>query len=230
MTMTMNSFATNLQASLASVDKTKMTVKQFLELQSQIFIETIEKEAQAGNADLDIKWKAAEMELQKMQRLAAEKFNNYDDDRSTNDDDSSVASGVSGAVVEDKKTRVMTSKMASLTKSSTAIVRVEVLSGPHLGQIFEVKPRVRYHSWIGRSTGQKFTRNGISLCNDQEVSTAHGKIFIKAKKLYYSDQGSTNGSFLMEGNTEIELMPDYLQELKDGTIIRVGLTNLKISV
>ena len=53
---------------------------------------------------------------------------------------------------------------------------------------------------------------------------------IKAKKLYYSDQGSTNGSFLMEGNTEIELMPDYLQELTDGTIIRVGLTNLKISV
>lgn len=222
-------YTEKVQQKLSSVQKSKMTVKEFLEFQTQAMIEVIEEGAKALNADLDQDWRSAEMELQKMRQEAA----NFERMRKEeeNDEDLSTMSAVSE---EDKDTTASSKKgtaqkrTGSRSALSTLIVKVQVMSGPHIGQEFQLKPKARSYCWVGRSTGQKFTKNGISLCEDQEVSTAHGKILVKAGKLYYSDHGSTNGSFLVTNNDEVELMPEFMQELEDGMVIRIGLSNLKI--
>ena len=237
--MTKLSYSNQLSDKLNSIpinnNKSTMTVKQFLEFQTQAMIEVIEERSHAVNADLDQEWRLAEIDLQKMRQVVLEKAQLQSRREDDEEDELCVASSASTTAVQNMTSSSSSSSTIHNRSSSSRVrsantVRVTVLSGPHSGEDFILKPRARSYSWIGRSTGQKFTKNGISLCEDQEVSTAHGKILVKTGKFYYSDHGSTNGSFLVTENDEIELQPDFMQELEDGMVIRIGLGNLKISL
>lgn len=108
--------------------------------------------------------------------------------------------------------------VGSENKSHNSI-HIEMISGPHEGEAFLLKPRIRQACLIGRSAGKKFRERGISLKKDPEVSTSHGKFEMKAGgKFYYTDTGSTNGSFV-EGK---DLDVNIAFELKTGMEIMFG--------
>lgn len=73
-----------------------------------------------------------------------------------------------------------------------------VKEGPYADiQFHLLQTKTRKEFIIGRSTGKKVKDHGVSLPQDPEVSTVHGKIECKGKgKVVFEDLGSTNGSFL----------------------------------
>ncbi len=106
-------------------------------------------------------------------------------------------------------------------------LHVEVLSGPHEGECFLIKPRMNRTCEIGRSKGKKFRERGISLYRDSEVSTSHGKFEMKAGgKICYIDTGSTNGTSFqgeaLEDNEPLLLM--------DGMCLCFGESNLRFTI
>jgi hypothetical protein len=69
------------------------------------------------------------------------------------------------------------------------------IEGPYSGKKFVTRPRARGAKvLIGRSSGKKFRKSGVSLSKDQEVSTNHGRIDAKSGSLFYVDTQSSNGS------------------------------------
>lgn len=112
---------------------------------------------------------------------------------------------------------------SSSSKPSYNAIHIEMISGPHSGEVFLLKPRSRQPCLIGRSAGKKFRERGISLKKDPEVSTSHGKFEMKTGgTFYYTDTGSTNGSFI-EGN---DLGANVAFELKNGMEIMFGGASL----
>jgi len=105
-------------------------------------------------------------------------------------------------------------------------IRVEVMSGPHAGAKFYLDPRSRAPCFLGRSAGKKFTERGISLSSDLEVSTTHGKFELKKGSYFYTDQGSTNGSYYKN----VLMEPYQALELVSGMVLTVGTSELKISL
>lgn len=79
---------------------------------------------------------------------------------------------------------------------------------------------------IGRSTGRPFVKMGVSLPEDPEVSTTHGKFEARGGKVFFADLGSTNGTSL---NAE-DLTPHVEYELRDGDKLRVGATKMAVTV
>jgi pSer/pThr/pTyr-binding forkhead associated (FHA) protein len=77
---------------------------------------------------------------------------------------------------------------------------------------------------VGRSTGKQFIKNGISLPDDGEVSTMHGRFDVSDGELWYTDANSTNGT-QMHGKA---LSPRDAVQLKVGDMIVVGQTQLSV--
>ena len=102
--------------------------------------------------------------------------------------------------------------------------KLTVISGPHLNQIFVVKPKSKTHPGLGRSTRDIILKNGISLPKDHEVSQYHGEFFIRGGQLKYKDLRSTNNSYV---NGE---MVEETVTLKTGDILHVGQTDLQIEI
>mmetsp|Transcript_45107 Transcript_45107/g.54649 ORF Transcript_45107/g.54649 Transcript_45107/m.54649 type:complete len:178 (+) Transcript_45107:146-679(+) len=126
------------------------------------------------------------------------------------------------------QTKVLSSSdNVEMKKTSTPTsINIEIISGPHKGTAFNVKPKSRYPCFIGRSTGKKFRERGVSLPDDSEVSTTHAKLELKRGKFYFVDTGSTNGS-LREGQP-IEAGDPVL--LEDGLTVQVGGSEMRITL
>jgi len=125
-------------------------------------------------------------------------------------------------------------------------IHIDVLSGPNEGLFYDLQPRTRLHSWIGRSQGRKFKQKGISLPKDLECSTTHGRFEYTNNNnnttnntntnesdgdgdgptFYYVDVGSTNGTQI-DG---IECEPNVSYVLTTGMNILCGKTTLKITL
>lgn len=107
---------------------------------------------------------------------------------------------------------------------------IEIIQGLYKGSTYTLKPAIRKPCWIGRSTSKKFRERGISLNNDAEVSTTHGKFHIHPasggpdSKLMYTDTGSTNGT--VYNNEEIE--DQVPLELVDGMVLVIGNSHFLI--
>lgn len=113
---------------------------------------------------------------------------------------------------------------ASKTKMSLHLV---VEAGPYKGETFIVKPRARRRvARLGRSTGSDYTRHGVSLADDPEVSTYHGKFESSGGNVYFTDVGSTNGSIL----NGVELVANERMHLRNGDMLKVGATDMRVSV
>lgn len=115
------------------------------------------------------------------------------------------------------------------TRSDAVLLRVEVVESAAYdpGHVFELKVTKKNKCSVGRSSGKKYKTNGISLSKDLEVSTSHGKFELhKDGNVYYTDTGSTNGSF---GDGE-ELTPDTPYMIQNGTILRIGSTKFECKI
>jgi pSer/pThr/pTyr-binding forkhead associated (FHA) protein len=110
-------------------------------------------------------------------------------------------------------------------------IHIDVLSGPNEGLFYDLQPRTRLYSWIGRSQGRKFKQKGISLPKDLECSTTHGRFEYtntggNGPKFYYTDVGSTNGTHI-DG---YECEPNVSYVLSTGMNILCGKTRLKVTL
>lgn len=127
-----------------------------------------------------------------------------------------------------KETTVATTTTA--TKKSDELepgtFRVDIVGGHYTGESFVLKPSGSKFCWIGRSQSKKFTKNGISLPHDAEVSTSHGKFLPSKGGFVYIDDGSTNGSWI--NGAFIERHAEY--PLENGMEIVVGATSMKITL
>ncbi len=88
--------------------------------------------------------------------------------------------------------------------------------GPHLGQIFSVKPGA---TTIGRSVD-----NVVPLPQDKEISRRHAVIMSEAGSIALQDQNSLNGTFV---NSK-QISGQY--PLQDGDMILVGVSTLKFEL
>ncbi|GMH46423.1 hypothetical protein TrRE_jg4163 [Triparma retinervis] len=137
----------------------------------------------------------------------------------------------SGASTQSRPSRSASTAAASATRSTRKkaqpTVHVLVEAGPHANLKAVLKPTKATASMVGRSTGKKFREKGLSLSKDLEVSTTHGKFqLMKDGKIYFTDTGSTNGTFI--GDTQLDEGEPV--EVTDGLKIRVGASVLRLSV
>jgi len=108
-------------------------------------------------------------------------------------------------------------------------VSMKVLGGPHLGQKFRLEPTTDTGEdvfKVGRSTGKHFKEKGVSLYKDKEISTTHAKIEMRNGSIFLIDVRSTNGT---QVNGE-DLEPQAPFKLKEGDIIFMGSTEIKVSI
>ena len=134
------------------------------------------------------------------------------------------------------ETKSSTSSNTNTTNSNSksnkkpTTIEIEIIKGTYQGSKYTLHPAIRKPCWIGRSTSKKFRERGISLSNDAEVSTTHGKFHIHPSsggvnsKLVYTDTGSTNGT--VYNGEEIE--DQVPLELVDGMVLVIGNCHLLI--
>ncbi|KAK8790122.1 hypothetical protein WA538_001490 [Blastocystis sp. DL] len=104
------------------------------------------------------------------------------------------------------------------------IVTLKCTKGPHVNHIFVIKPKSKVYPIIGRSSSTEVMNNGVSLPNDREVSSYHGKFFIRGGQLKYKDTTSLNHSYVNG-----ELVDDDVT-LKSGDILHVGQSELLVEI
>ena len=114
----------------------------------------------------------------------------------------------------------------SKSSSDSTKIQIMVVEGVHKDALFKFKRTSRLTVMIGRSTGKRFKRGGVSLFKDSEVSTTHGKLHVHKDDLCYSDLGSTNGSFL--NGEALEARKTYI--INDGDVLKLGQSHLKVSI
>ena len=143
----------------------------------------------------------------------------------------------------------------SISPPTVPQIGIRVTSGPHSSSTFTLRPKPGGPPClVGRSKGKKFTKNGVSLYKDQEVSTTHGKFVVEGGggdggsmggesmvgegasrggsavggelKYYFIDVGSTNGTTYGESGTQLE--PNRRLALANGMELKVGNSTLRI--
>ena len=123
----------------------------------------------------------------------------------------------------------ITSESATANKRPDTI-HIDIIAGPYEGAFYDLQPKSRSHAWIGRSSSAKFKERGISLPQDLEISTSHGRFEVKGGKFYYTDVASTNGTRLngeeCEPNVPYELSPKGMTILAGQTTMKVTLLSL----
>lgn len=118
-----------------------------------------------------------------------------------------------------------TSTATSTKKPDT--IHIDIVGGPYNGASYDLQPKSRSHAWLGRSSSAKFKERGISLPQDLEVSTSHGRFEVKGGKFYYTDVASTNGTRI---NGE-ECEPNVPYELTNTSmVILAGQTAMKVTL
>mmetsp|Transcript_8760 Transcript_8760/g.18919 ORF Transcript_8760/g.18919 Transcript_8760/m.18919 type:complete len:270 (-) Transcript_8760:216-1025(-) len=109
-------------------------------------------------------------------------------------------------------------------------IHIDIVGGPYQGTFYDLQPKSRCHAWIGRSSSAKFKDRGISLPQDLEVSTSHGRFELKGGKFYFTDVASTNGTRIngegCEPNVPYELPTTGMTILAGQTIMKVTLLRL----
>ncbi len=121
--------------------------------------------------------------------------------------------------------KVVVVPSSSSSSMDSGTLKVEIMAGNYSGQVYHLDLSGNKTSLIGRSQSKRFTKNGISLPRDAEVSTTHGKFLTKNGRFWYVDDGSTNGSFVNG-----QLMEPYVElALEPGMELLVGATIMKVS-
>jgi len=120
-----------------------------------------------------------------------------------------------------------TAPVSSTEDKKPDTIHIDIVGGPYEGGFYDLQPKSRSHAWLGRSSSAKFKDRGISLPQDLEVSTSHGRFELKAGKFYYTDVASTNGTRINGEECEANV-PYELAET--GTTIVAGQTVMKVTL
>ena len=140
---------------------------------------------------------------------------------SSNDEENEAPSSRTAADSKSAKTAA-----AKSGKSRGVSVQIEITAGPHAGETFELRPTKKTACMVGRSRNKGFRTKGISLHKDLEVSTTHGCFELVNGAICFTDQSSTNGTWV---NGE-ELQPYDPFQICDGTEITCGQTAMKTTL
>lgn len=131
------------------------------------------------------------------------------------------------APVATTKTTAAAAKTNKTARASAMVKAKAVRSNAYMDAVFNLKVTKSKACWLGRSGGKKFKVNGISLSNDDEVSTTHGKFELhKDGHVYFTDVGSTNGSKL----DKVALEPDVPYLVENGATLSVGATMFELTI
>lgn len=142
-----------------------------------------------------------------------------------------AAQGVEAAAASDSAGPAGEAAAGTRTEASVRVTRwnvhAKVMTGPHAGIDTVLRPRQRrLVPKFGRSTGQQFVKNGISLPDDDEVSTTHAKLEARGGGVWVTDLDSTNGSIL-DGAS---MPPGEALPLPLKCILRVGQSDIHLSM
>ena len=129
--------------------------------------------------------------------------------------------------VEDDKPA---SKSSTTTGPLSFDLVVSVLGASRKGKVFPLHVTEEQECLLGRSRGNRFRENGVSLSRDLEISTTHGKFEIVNGKICFTDTGSTNGTKVEVGDEDMEIARDEPYELSNGTVLVCGATRLEVSI
>ena len=127
---------------------------------------------------------------------------------------------------EEQQSEETSAKKSKTSSENNNKIKIVVVEGVHKNASFNFKRTQRLTVMIGRSTGKRFKKTGVSLYKDSEVSTTHGKIHVIKNDLCFSDLGSTNGSFL--NGQALEARKSYV--IHDGDVLKLGQSYLNISI
>jgi hypothetical protein len=122
--------------------------------------------------------------------------------------------------------KLESSAFINVNNKKNNTIRVDIIAGQYVGQSYDLKPQSRNHCWVGRSQGKKFREKGISLAQDLEVSTSHGRFEYSRGKFYFMDAASTNGSRIQD----LEIDPNVPIEIHTGMEITVGQTIMRVTL
>lgn len=165
--------------------KPGMTVQEYLLEEKTKMIEAIQEHIRVQVNKLKNEFELGKFELENVVEQTITKMEK-DGDQENNKQSSKKS-----------KTSASSSSSNSSRKNSiTKKIKIVVIEGVHKDASFNFKRTQRLIVMVGRSTGKRFKKGGVSLFKDSEVSTTHGKFHIVKDDLCFSDLGSTNGSFL----------------------------------
>eukprot|EP00624_Nannochloropsis_granulata_P003710 evm.model.NODE_28784_length_8698_cov_13.953208.3 len=104
------------------------------------------------------------------------------------------------ALAQDNNAAAAAAAAASAAPTAPAYQNIilVVKEGPYASCTFKlIQSKARKEFIVGRSTGKKVKDHGVSLPQDPEVSTVHGRVEVRGNgKVVFEDLGSTNGSFI----------------------------------
>jgi hypothetical protein len=183
-----------------------VTVEEFLqqqceELVAKVYARSAElsRSMRADFAAQKDRFRSA-MEARKMEIENTENAGDADN----NDRNSNISSQGSGsrpqrrAAVEASKSFVATGTRGrgGVRAAGVPVSLLCTTKGPYHDQAFHLNVVPGKPCFVGRSRGVKFKRNGVSLPQDLEVSTTHGKIQASADgtTVTFEDCDSTNGT------------------------------------
>ena len=132
-----------------------------------------------------------------------------------------------------KKNTIITQIVLTVKDCSPPSIKLSPAVNPYQGSIFKLA-WINYKNdhdlagqriLVGRSTGKKYTEEGLSLSKDSEVSTCHGDFRTQDGKICFVDLESTNGTRL---NGEV-LKPHTCYPIHENDVLSLGATTMVVS-
>lgn len=203
-----------------------VTVEQFLQQQCDELVDKVHKRSAELRATMRADFESQKDRIRSAMQARKMEFENTENAGDT--DNNHINNNPARSSARGAPTSRGTSKAATGTGTrgpggAGAGVPVSLLcttKGPYNDKAFHLNVVLGKPCLIGRSRGAKFKRNGVSLSEDPEVSTTHGKIELSTDggAVIFVDCDSTNGTML---NKE-PLAPNEARVLRNGDELVIG--------
>eukprot|EP00816_Leptocylindrus_hargravesii_P012964 CAMPEP_0196804346 /NCGR_PEP_ID=MMETSP1362-20130617/3952_1 /TAXON_ID=163516 /ORGANISM="Leptocylindrus danicus, Strain CCMP1856" /LENGTH=219 /DNA_ID=CAMNT_0042176597 /DNA_START=64 /DNA_END=723 /DNA_ORIENTATION=- len=208
-----------------------MTVGEVLDAIVENSLDKMRRLVKESNEELDREWAVGKAELLELKKIAIEQKRAKEAAAALSaplNDKENIKQQEIPSTEESKETKKKAAKKGGTAKSCP--LKLRVLSGPHKDEEFFIRPTLRVPCVIGRSKAKKFVDKGVSLNQDEQVSTMHGEFIFKSGQAMFVDVGSTNGSSVMMDGEELWLEQGHETIVpKEGSLmLRVGDTILKV--
>jgi hypothetical protein len=199
-----------------------VTVEQFLRQQCEELVAKVLARSSELSAAMRADFQSQKDRIRNAMEIRKAEFENTENGGDAENKNAQGGSRGANRSTQGRTTR-QPSKTLGTSRGRNAGIPVSLLcttNGDYKDHAFHLMVMPGKPCLVGRSRGVKFKRNGVSLPNDQEVSTTHGKIELSADgcSVTFEDAGSTNGTVL---NNE-PLAPNSAHVLSNGDELVIG--------